>query len=144
MINYSIWCFSSFIFFIPMSQTISVISKSGACFFYTQQRVACVLACARAIACIKNGQDCYPNPTKIQQNTVKPHPNPSEYQYWNCVSQINNPKIKNLQASPNANIGAILICQSNNKPTKPTIIEKQESNKMKYRVFFIFWPWWNW
>ena len=33
MINYCIWCFCSFIFTIPMSQTISVINRSGACYF---------------------------------------------------------------------------------------------------------------
>ena len=43
---FSIWCFHSFIFFIPMSHTISVIGKSGACYFYTHQTsVACASVC---------------------------------------------------------------------------------------------------
>ena len=48
MIMYSIWCFHSFISFIPMSHTISVITKSGACYFYTHQTSG---ACAGVCAC---------------------------------------------------------------------------------------------
>ena len=36
MIKYSNWCFCSFlsfIFFIPLSQTVSVINKNGTCYF---------------------------------------------------------------------------------------------------------------
>ena len=50
MINYSIWLFCSFIFIISMSQTISVINRSGACYFLHASnwwRASCVCACDR-------------------------------------------------------------------------------------------------
>ena len=48
MINNSVWCFWSFIFFSAMSQTISVINRSGGrAIFYTHQTCgACVGVCA--------------------------------------------------------------------------------------------------
>ena len=54
MINYSVWCFGSFIFFIPVSQTISVINKSGMCFFSHIKLVVCVPECVCATACIES------------------------------------------------------------------------------------------
>ena len=43
----------TFIFFIPMSQTISVINKKGMCFFYTHQACGACSGVACAIARIK-------------------------------------------------------------------------------------------
>ena len=48
-----IYLICSFIFFIPMSQTISLIKKVVCAFFTCIKLVAHELACARAIACIK-------------------------------------------------------------------------------------------
>ena len=50
---YSCLSFRSFIFFIPMSQIISVISKSGVCFFYTHQTTGmCAGVCMCACTCM--------------------------------------------------------------------------------------------
>ena len=45
--------FDVFIFFIPMSQTISVINKSGPCYFYMHQTSG---ACAGQCACNRTHQ----------------------------------------------------------------------------------------